>query len=100
MLHYSMEPSNMWKTVFTTIFGMLVSHVMQMGDCNTPSTFQRLMTHIFQEHIGICVQVFFDDIFIYSNTLEDHEIHLGAVFQILRDNNLYVNKEKCFLYAK
>ena len=32
------------KTAFTTIFSIFMSHqVMQQGDCNAPSTFQRLM---------------------------------------------------------
>ena len=35
------------KTAFTTIFGTFVSQVMQQGDCNAPSTFQRLMTSVF-----------------------------------------------------
>jgi hypothetical protein len=39
------EPDDVWKTAFATIFGTLVSYVMQMGDCNAPATFQRLMTH-------------------------------------------------------
>ena len=28
------------KTAFTTVLGTFRSQVMQMGDCNTPSTFQ------------------------------------------------------------
>ena len=35
------------KTAFATILGTFVSQVMQQGDCNTPSTFERLMTAIF-----------------------------------------------------
>jgi hypothetical protein len=41
------EPGDMWKTTFTTIYGTFVSHMMQQGDCNAPATFQRLMTVIF-----------------------------------------------------
>ena len=36
-----------------------------------------------------------DDIVIYSNTLKEHEEHLRKVFKILRQNKLYVKKEKC-----
>jgi Reverse transcriptase (RNA-dependent DNA polymerase) len=53
-----------------------VSHVMQQGDCNAPATFQRLMTWIFREHLGIFIRVYLDDIFVYSDTIEDHEGHL------------------------
>ena len=35
------------KTVFATVLGTFRSQVMQMGDCNTPSVFQQLMTAIF-----------------------------------------------------
>ena len=41
------RPDDVPKTVFTTIFGTFVSLVMQQGDCNAPSTFQRLMTAVF-----------------------------------------------------
>ncbi|XP_016167260.1 uncharacterized protein LOC107609750 [Arachis ipaensis] len=39
--------------------------------------------------------VYLDDIVVYSNTLEEHVEHLRTVFKILRENNLYVKKEKC-----
>ena len=51
---------------FSTIFGTFQSQVMQMGDCNAPSTFQRLMTAIFQDFLGRFVHVYLDNIFIYS----------------------------------
>ena len=41
------RPEDVRKTTFSTIFGMFQSQVMQMGDCNAPSIFQRLMTAIF-----------------------------------------------------
>ena len=41
------RPEDIGKMTFSTIFGMFQSRVMQMGDCNAPSTFQWLMTAIF-----------------------------------------------------
>jgi hypothetical protein len=41
------EPQDVWKTVFATIYGTFVSHTMQQGDCNAPAMFWRLMTIIF-----------------------------------------------------
>ena len=46
-----MRPEDVPKTAFATIFGMVMSLVMQQGDCNVPSTFQRLMTAVFREYI-------------------------------------------------
>ena len=40
-------PEHVHKTVFATVLGTFRSQVMQMGDCNAPSTFQHLMTAIF-----------------------------------------------------
>ena len=41
------KPEDVCKTTFSTIFSTFQSRVIQMGDCNAPSTFQRLMTATF-----------------------------------------------------
>ena len=41
------KPEDVRKTTFSTIFGTFQSRVIQMGDCNAPSTFQWLMTATF-----------------------------------------------------
>ncbi|KAJ3574767.1 hypothetical protein NP233_g1561 [Leucocoprinus birnbaumii] len=88
------------KTAFSTIQGTMISHIMQQGDCNAPATSQRLMTAIFRDALGLFVHVYLDDIFIYSETLEDHQRHLRFAFDKLRENQLYIKKEKCDLYAE
>ncbi len=70
------KPEDVDKTVFTTIAGTYASNVVQQGDCNAPATFQRLMTSIFRDVIGRFVHVYLDDIFIFSNSYEEHEEHL------------------------
>lgn len=91
---------DVWKTAFATVFGTFVSNVMQQGDCNTPSTFQRLMTVIFQECLGRFVHVYLDDIFVFSDTIDDHEQHLKIVFDKLKANQLYLKASKVQLYAE
>jgi hypothetical protein len=39
--------------------------------------------------------VFFDDILIFSQTMEEHIEHIILVLQILRDNKLTAKKSKC-----
>ena len=63
------RPEDVGKTRFSTIFGMFQSQVMQMGDCNAPSTFQWSMTAIFQDFLRRFVHVYLDDIFIYSQSI-------------------------------
>ena len=52
-----------------------------MGDSNAPSTFQRLMTTTFQDYIRKFIHVYLDDIFIFSNSLEEHIEHI--IFALL-----------------
>jgi hypothetical protein len=73
---------------------------MQIGDCNAPATFQRVMNMIFREYIGIFLHVYLDDLFIYSDSIDDHEKHLGLVFNKIRENLFYLQEEKCKLYAE
>ena len=50
-------PEHIHKTAFTTVLGTFRSQVMQMGDCNAPSTFQQLMTAIFWDCISQFIHV-------------------------------------------
>ena len=94
------EKDDVWKTAFATTLGTFVSHVMQQGDCNAPATFQRLMTWIFRDHIGIFVRVYLDDIFVFSDSIDDHEGHLALVFDILRKHRLFLSRSKLDLYSE
>jgi len=73
---------------------------MQQGDCNAPATFQRLMTVVLREYIGRFVHVYLDDIFVFSNTLEEHERHLRLVLDALMKAEFYLKREKSDLYAE
>jgi hypothetical protein len=74
------QPSNVHKTSFAMVYGTFISNVMQQGDCNTPSTFQCAMNHIFQDFIGIFLHVYLDDLFVYSKAVDEHQHHLKLVF--------------------
>ena len=93
-------PEHVHKMVFTTLLGTFRSQVMQMGDCNTSSMFQWLMTAIFWNCISWFVHVYLDDIFIYLHSIKEQEKHLGIVFQRLRDHHLFLSKSKVDLYSK
>ena len=66
-------PEHIHMTAFATVLGTFRSQVMQMGDCNAPSMFQRLMTAIFRDCISRFIHVYLDDIFIYSCSIKEHK---------------------------
>jgi hypothetical protein len=94
------EPDDVWKTAFATVYGTFLSNTMQIGDCNAPATFQRIMTATFRDYIGHFVHVYLDDIFVYSNSVEEHEKHLGLVVDKLRKSELFLETSKVDLYSK
>jgi hypothetical protein len=55
----------------------------------------RLMNKVLRAIIEKIVVVYFDDILIYSKSMDEHVDHLCAVFNALRDASLFGNLEKC-----
>ncbi|GJQ95655.1 putative nucleotidyltransferase, ribonuclease H [Tanacetum coccineum] len=83
------------KTTCVTRYGSYEFLVMPFGLTNAPVTFCTLMNKLFHPFLDKFVVVYLDDIVVYSHTLEEHVLHLKQVFQVLRDNKLYVKLEKC-----
>ena len=87
------------KTAFRTNEGHYEFLVMSFGLCNVPASFQSTMNILFQPYLRKFVIVFFDDILVYSKSLENHISHLDIVIQCLMTNQFFLKRNKC-LFAQ
>ena len=86
-------PEDIHKTTFRRSFGLYEFLVMPFGLTNAPATFNKMMDKIFREH-QMFTGVFFDDIIVYSKTLDEHKEYLKKVFEELKANKLFINGKK------
>lgn len=90
-----LHPDEVFKTAFKTHTGHYEFLVMPFGLTNAPASFQGWMNSVFKPLLRKCVLVFFDDILVYSKNLDEHWLHLDAVFTLMKNNQMYVKQSKC-----
>ena len=80
-----MREEDIKKTAFRKHKGHYEFLVMFFDLTNAPATFQSLMNQVSKPFLRRRV---------YSADITEHEKHLGMVFAVLRDNQLFPNKRK------
>ena len=83
------------KTAFVTHVGNYHYKVMPFGLKNAGSTYQRMMTKMFEPQLGKNVEDYIDDMVVKSKLVSQHLTDLANIFEILRRHKLHLNASKC-----
>ena len=70
---------------------------MPFGLKNAGSTYQRMMTRMFEPQLGKSIEVYIDDMVVKSKVVSEHVGDLRNIFEILRKHKLRLNASNCFI---
>ena len=68
---------------------------MPFGLKNAGSTYQRMMTKMFEPQLGRSIEIYIDDMVVKSKVVSEHVEDLMNIFEILRKHKLRLNASKC-----
>ena len=85
------------KTSFITPTGNYHYNVMPFGLKNVGSTYQRMITRIFEPQLDKNIEVYIDDMVVKNKVESEHINSLRNIFGILRKHKLRLNASKCRL---
>ncbi|GLI58974.1 hypothetical protein VaNZ11_000794 [Volvox africanus] len=88
--------SDIPKTAFWTPFDHFEYTVLSFGLPNAPATFQAVMDCMFSLYIDRFIVCYLDDILIYSKMREEHLKHLELVLEVMKREQLFAKRAKCF----
>ena len=74
------------KTAFVTPIENYHYKVMPFGLKNARSTYQRMMTRMFESLLGKNIEIYIDDMMVKSKMVSEHLGDLRIIFETLRTN--------------
>ena len=83
------------KTAFVTPIGNYHFKVMSFSLKNARSTYQRMMTRMFESLLGKNIKIYIDDTVVKSKVVSEHLGDLQVIFEILRSYKLRLNASEC-----
>ena len=73
---------------------------MPFGLKNAGSTYQRMMTRMFEPQLGKNIEIYIDDMVVKSKLESEHVNDLENIIEILRRHKLQLNAFKCSFGVK
>ena len=83
------------KTTYVTPIGNYHYKVMLFSLKNIGSTYQRMMTRMFEPQLGKSIEIYVDDMVVKSKVVSEHLGDLGSTFDVMRKHKLRLNASKC-----
>lgn len=87
-----LHPNSRHITTFITSTGLYRYKRLMFGVTCAPELFQKILEKMLVKCEGVVN--FIDDILVFGNETE-HDLRLSKVLQVLRENNVLLNKDKC-----
>ncbi|GKB57946.1 putative nucleotidyltransferase, ribonuclease H, partial [Tanacetum coccineum] len=87
--------ANIQKMTFRMRYGHFEFTVIPFGLTNAPAGFMDLINRVCKPYQDKFINVFIDDILIYSKSKEDYEVHLKIVLEMLKKEKLFSKFSKC-----
>jgi hypothetical protein len=97
-LQILIDPADRHKTAFITKYGLFEHVRLAMGLCNSPATYQRIMTYVLSTMLWDNVLVYLDDIIVIGKSFNEHVTALEEVLRRFRTNQLKFKPKKCELF--
>ena len=69
--------------------------LMSFGLKNVGSTYQRMMTRMFESQLAKNIEIYVNDMVVKSKVVSEHLGDLGNIFDVLRRHKLCLNASKC-----
>ena len=88
-----LDEESSFLTTFSTPFGCYRFLRLPYGICSASEHFHRVLYNLLSGIKGVLTQM--DDVVVFGATKEEHDASLHEVLNILGENNLTLNKEKC-----
>lgn len=93
-LQIQMSEADIEKTAFTCHRGLFEFTRLPFGLSNAPSSFMRLMDIVLGDARYNYAMAYLDDVVMYSETFEEHLVHLSSVLERMRKAGLTINPRK------
>jgi hypothetical protein len=89
------NPESEELTTFQTRYGQYKYKVLPFGLTNRPATYQHYINNVLFKYLDDFYTAYLNDILIYSENPEEHEMHVHKVLEKLRLAGLQANIKKC-----